>query len=58
MTWKDEVVEEVRKVGEAYAAKFDYDLKRMFEDLKQKEALEDPARFATLKPVKPHKQRA
>lgn len=43
---------------EAYAAKFDYDLARMFEDLKKKEAQEDPARLATLKPVKPHQQRA
>ena len=26
MKWKDEIVEEVRKVREAYAAQFDYDL--------------------------------
>ena len=58
MKWKDEIVEEVRKVGEAYAAQFDYDLARMFEDLKKKEAQEDPARMATLEPVKPHQQRA
>jgi hypothetical protein len=36
MKWKDEIVEEVREAGEAYAAQFDYDLKRMFEDLKKK----------------------
>lgn len=57
MIWKDEIVEEVRAVREAYAAQFDYDLKRMFEDLKKKEA-EDPAPRANLKPLKPHKARA
>ena len=55
MTWKDEIVEEVRAAGEAYAAKFDYDLKRMFEDLKKKEA-EHPWRLSDLKPAKPRKQ--
>ena len=37
MKWKDEIVEEVRTAKEAYAARFDYDLKRMFEDLKKNE---------------------
>ena len=49
MEWKDEIVEEVRKAGEAYAAQFDYDLKRMFEDLKKKEEQESAPR-ADLKP--------
>jgi hypothetical protein len=31
MMWKDEIVEEVRAVREAYAARFDYDVARMFE---------------------------
>ncbi len=53
--WKDEIVEEVRKAGNAYAAQFDYDLKRMFEDLKEKER-QDPWPKANLKPRKPHKQ--
>ena len=56
MKWKDEIVEEVRKAGDAYAAQFDYDLKRMFEDLKKKEE-QDPSRLADLKPLKPHEQR-
>ena len=56
MKWKDEVVEEVHAAREAYAAQFDYDLKRIFEDLKKKEN-EDPAPRANLKPLKPHKQR-
>lgn len=38
MEWKDEIVEEVRAARDAYAARFDYDLKRIFEDLKAKEA--------------------
>ena len=45
MKWKDEIVEEVRAAREAYAAQFDYDLKRMFEDLKAMEA-NNPARRA------------
>jgi len=52
MKGKDEIVEEVRKSGEAYAAQFDYDLKRMFEDLKKKEQ-QHPERIAKLKPAKP-----
>ncbi len=35
MKWKDEIVEEVRAVREVYAAQFDYDLKRIFEDLRR-----------------------
>jgi hypothetical protein len=34
---KDEIVEEVRAVREAYAARFNYDLAEMFKDLKSKE---------------------
>ena len=57
MKWKDEIVEEVRTAREAYAAQFDYDLGRMFEDLKKKEE-QDLAPRANLKPLKPHEQRA
>ena len=57
MKWKDEIVEEVRAVREAYAAQFDFDLKRIFEDLKKKER-EEPAPRAKLKPVKPHEVRS
>lgn len=57
MKWKDKIVEEVRTVREAYAAHFDYDLERIFEDLKKKEE-EDPAVRADLKPLKPHEQGA
>jgi len=57
MKWEDEIVEEVRKVREAYAAQFDYDLERMFKDLKKKEE-QDPAPRAGLKPLKRHEQGA
>jgi hypothetical protein len=56
MKWKDEIVEEVCKAREAYAAQFDYHLKRMFKDLKKKEE-QDPAPRAGLKPLKRHEQR-
>jgi len=51
MTWHDPIVEEVRAAREAYAAQFDYDLKRMFEDLKSKEA-RSPARRARIQTSK------
>ncbi|MGI8882646.1 MAG: hypothetical protein ACR2IA_00170 [Pyrinomonadaceae bacterium] len=35
--WKDEFVEEVRKVRDEYAAKFDYDLDAIYEDIKKQE---------------------
>ena len=57
MKWKDEIVEEVRKARDAYAAQFDYDLKRMFEDLKKKEE-QDPRPRANLEPIKPHKRQS
>jgi len=35
--WKDEIVEEVRKARDEYAAKFDYDLEKIFKDIKRQE---------------------
>lgn len=35
--WNDPIVEEVRKAREEHAAKFDYDLHRIFADLKRRE---------------------
>lgn len=35
--WKDEIVEEVRKVRDDYAAKFNYDLDAIYEDIKKQE---------------------
>ncbi len=37
-TWTDPIVEEVRRVREAHAAKFNFDLRAIFRDLKAKEA--------------------
>jgi hypothetical protein len=53
MEWKDEIVEEVRAVRDAYAVHFNYDLERMLEDLKAKEA-RHPELLAKLSPVQPH----
>jgi hypothetical protein len=50
--WRDEIVEEIHAYREEYAAGFDYDLERMFEDIKAKEA-KNPAPRAKLRPVRP-----
>jgi len=57
MKWKDEIVEEVRAAKEAYASQFDYDLARMFEDIR-KEEQKHPERMADLRPLKPRKGNA
>ncbi|HXM42906.1 MAG TPA: hypothetical protein VN924_16755 [Bryobacteraceae bacterium] len=51
MMWKDEIVEEVRAARDAYAAQFDYDLARIFEDLNNGEA-QRPERVVDLRPLK------
>ncbi len=38
MTWNDEIVEEVRRVREEHAAKFDYDISVICADIRQKQA--------------------
>lgn len=35
--WTDEIVEETRKARDEYAAKFNYDLNAIYEDLKKQE---------------------
>ena len=50
--WKDEIVEEVRKRREAYAAKFNYDLQAMYEDLKKAER-KSKRKKVSFKPKKP-----
>jgi hypothetical protein len=37
MTWKDEIVEEVRKVREEHAAKFNYDISAICADIRRKQ---------------------
>jgi hypothetical protein len=39
MIWKDEIVEEIHKYREEYAAQFNYDLQAIFLDIKEKEQL-------------------
>ncbi|MUL36844.1 hypothetical protein [Gloeocapsopsis dulcis] len=36
--WKDEIVEEIHQIREAYAKSFNYDLDAIFEDLRKKES--------------------
>jgi hypothetical protein len=36
--WKDEIVEEIYQIREAYAKSLNYDLDAIFEDLRKKEA--------------------
>ena len=52
--WNDEIVEEVRKQREAYAAKFDFDLQAMYEDLKkaEKKSRHKKVSFKPKKPIK------
>jgi hypothetical protein len=41
---KDEIVEEIHEWRQSYAARFDFDLDRMFADLQSKEALNSAPR--------------
>ncbi len=50
--WKDEIVEEVRKHREAYAAKFNFDLRAIYEDLKKAEQ-KSKRKKVSFKPKKP-----
>ena len=36
-TWSDPIVDEVRRARDAYAARFDYDLRAIYSDLKAQE---------------------
>jgi hypothetical protein len=37
MSWSDPIVDEVRRARDAYAARFNYNLRAIFHDLKEKE---------------------
>lgn len=50
--WNDEIVEEVRKARDEYAAQFNYDLEAIFKDIKQQEEKSD-REVVSLPPRKP-----
>ena len=50
--WTDTIVEETRKARDEYAAKFNYDLDAMYEDLKNREQ-QNKERLVSLPPKKP-----
>lgn len=52
---KDDIVDEIHAWREAYAARFDNDVDRMFGDLKLKEKA-NSARRSDAKPLKPHRR--
>ena len=47
---EDPVVQEVRRIRQEHAAKFDYDLKAIFADLKRTEEARDPQQSPLLTP--------
>jgi hypothetical protein len=50
--WNDPIVEEVRKVRDEHAEKFNYDLQAIVADLK-KQQKDSKRKFVTLPPKKP-----
>ena len=52
--WKDEIVEEVRKARDEFAAKFDYDIDAIYREIKKQE-VESTRKFVSYPPkrVKP-----
>jgi hypothetical protein len=50
--WNDPIVEEVRKIRDEHAKKFNYDLRAIAEDLKKQQAA-NGRKVVTLAPKKP-----
>ena len=50
--WEDEIVKEVRKVRDEYAARFDYDLEAIYRDIKEQEK-RSHRKVVSLSPKKP-----
>ena len=50
--WKDEIVEEVRRVREEHAKKFDHNLKAIYEDA-VKEQRDSGRKVVSLRPKRP-----
>jgi hypothetical protein len=59
MSQPDPIVEEVRRVREAYAARFNFDVRAMFEDLKKQEQQNGckPASSEPRLPTRPESER-
>jgi hypothetical protein len=53
--WEDPIVEEVRKVRNAHAAQFNYDLREIYQALKKEEA-ESGRKFVKLSPKRIEKR--
>ncbi|MGH9928233.1 MAG: hypothetical protein ACREA9_03285 [Pyrinomonadaceae bacterium] len=50
--WEDEIVEQVRRVRDEYAAKFNYDLEAIYKDIKEQEE-QNQHKVVSLPPKKP-----
>ena len=54
--WRDEIVEEVRRIRQAHAARFNYDLKAIVQDLKEQERASGRRRRAPLRYMNAHRR--
>ena len=52
LSTKDEIIDEIHRWRKSYASRFDYDLDRIFTNLKSEEG-KDPARRSKVKLAKP-----
>ena len=50
---EDPIIEEVRRIRQEHAARFDYDLQAIFDDLKRTEEARDPQQSPLLSPPEP-----
>ncbi len=50
--WEDPIVEEIRKIREDHAAKFNHDLDAIYRDLKEQDK-RDPRKMVSLPPKRP-----
>ena len=55
--WEDPIVEEVRKVRQEHAARFNFDLERIYRDLKERER-QSGHHYVTLAPKRPSQPRS
>lgn len=50
--WEDEIVEEIHRIREEYAAKFDHDIDAIYKDIRRQQAQSD-REFVSFPPKKP-----